>query len=91
MYRTCIHIKDYKEAECKVFLSAENTSLAEHIEDDVQKYTTFISTVQTVLQSVVPAILSFYLGPWSDSYGRKPLLVWPLLGRVCFILKYELN
>jgi len=34
-----------------------------------------------VLQSVLPAFLSLFLGAWTDSNGRKPVIVCPLIGK----------
>ena len=28
----------------------------------------------SLLQSIVPALLSLFIGPWSDKFGRKPVL-----------------
>lgn len=33
------------------------------------------------LQNLVPALLSLFLGPWSDRYGRKPIIVLSLTGK----------
>lgn len=46
----------------------------------MQGYATFVLTVKTVMESIGPAIMSLFLGVWSDTYGRKPLIVWPMLG-----------
>lgn len=41
---------------------------------------------KTVTTAILPAILSMFLGPWSDKNGRKPLLISPTLGYCfCFI------
>lgn len=81
LYRTCVHSLDHTQAECKFFLSPEKTNGSSILETEVQKYATFITTVKMILESVGPAILSFFLGVWSDTHGRKPLVVWPLLGK----------
>lgn len=85
MYRTCIHVKHYSDSECKVFLSPDRANVTTHIEEEVQTYITFINVVKDILESLVPAVLSFSLGVWSDTYGRKPLIVWPLLGKLFFL------
>lgn len=85
MYRTCFHVKNYTDSECQVFLSPDRTNVSKHIEDEVQTYLTFVNLVRDIIESVVPAVLSFFLGVWSDTYGRKPLIVWPLLGKFFFV------
>lgn len=87
MYRTCVHVKHYSEAQCKVFLSPDRINVT--IEEEVQVYTTFINVVSNILESLVPAVLSFFLGVWSDTYGRKPLIVWPLLGKFLFCFFFQ--
>lgn len=84
MYRTCLHVKHYTDSECKVFMFPDNSNVTKHIEEEVQAYLAYVSLVREVLESLVPAILSFFLGVWSDTYGRKPLIVWPLLGKFFF-------
>lgn len=81
MYRTCIHVKHYTASECKIFLSPDKTNVTKHIEEEVQTYTIYINVVRDIIESLVPAVLSFFMGAWSDTYGRKPLIVWPLLGK----------
>ncbi|XP_075980871.1 putative peptidoglycan muropeptide transporter SLC46 [Anticarsia gemmatalis] len=79
LYRTCVHSLDHSREECKVFLSLEKNNQTE-LENEVQKYVTTLSTVRSVIEAVVPAILSLFMGVWSDTHGRKPLIVWPLFG-----------
>lgn len=50
------------------------------LEKEVQKYATVVGTVKSIIEAVAPAILSTFLGVWSDTHGRKPLIVWPLFG-----------
>ncbi|XP_068620712.1 probable peptidoglycan muropeptide transporter SLC46 [Battus philenor] len=79
-YRTCVHSLNHTEEECKDFLSPIRSNSTKWLEKDVQRYATFILTVKTAMEAVVPAVLSMFLGVWSDTYGRKPLIVWPILG-----------
>ncbi|CAH2267018.1 jg6717 [Pararge aegeria aegeria] len=80
LYRTCVHSLGHTEYECKPFLSPIKTNATAGLEEDVQRYSTYISTVKMVLEYLCPAVLSMFLGVWSDTYGRKPLIVWPLFG-----------
>ncbi|CAH2042468.1 unnamed protein product, partial [Iphiclides podalirius] len=79
-YRTCVHSLNHTKEECKDFLSPIRSNATRMLEEDVQKYATFVLTVKSVMESVTPAILSMFLGVWSDTYGRKPLIVWPIFG-----------
>ncbi|CAG4947399.1 unnamed protein product [Colias eurytheme] len=80
LYRTCVHALNYTEAECRPYLSPIKNNETSHLEAEVQKYATFVNTVNMIIEAVVPALLSFFLGAWSDTYGRKPLMAWAILG-----------
>ncbi|XP_047519575.1 proton-coupled folate transporter-like isoform X1 [Pieris napi] len=80
LYRTCLHSCSHNETECQVFLSPVKNNGSQELEEEVQKYAAFVSMVRTIIESLAPALLSLFLGVWSDTYGRKPLVVWPLLG-----------
>lgn len=84
LYRTCVHGLNYTESECSAFLLLNTHNETQSLEKDVQEYATFVITVKGVLESVTPAILSMFLGVWSDTHGRKPLIVWPLFGKFPF-------
>lgn len=79
LYRTCLHALNHTEEECHVFMSLNKNNETQQLEKEVQEYATFVSTVKTIIESLAPAVLSMFLGVWSDTYGRKPLIVWPLL------------
>ncbi|XP_072942912.1 probable peptidoglycan muropeptide transporter SLC46 [Epargyreus clarus] len=80
LYRTCVHSLNHSHEECKIFLSPAKNNMSQELEDEVQSYATFVTMLKTTIESVAPAILSFFLGVWSDTHGRKPLITWPLLG-----------
>ncbi|CAH0713274.1 unnamed protein product, partial [Brenthis ino] len=80
LYRTCVHSLNHTSEECQMFLSPTKNNESQELEQEVQKYAAFVSMVRTIIDSVAPAILSLFLGVWSDTHGRKPLVVWPLLG-----------
>lgn len=81
LFRTCVHSLHHSVAECQIFLAPEKNNQTHGLEEEVQKYATFVQTVKMVIESIVPAILSMFLGVWSDTHGRKPLVVWPLFGK----------
>ncbi|XP_047996809.1 proton-coupled folate transporter-like [Leguminivora glycinivorella] len=79
LYRICVHSLDYSKDVCRGFLSPDNTNDTHEIEEEVQKYATFFQMVSSI-QAIFPAVLSLFIGAWSDAHGRKPLIVWPLFG-----------
>ncbi|CAH0713273.1 unnamed protein product, partial [Brenthis ino] len=80
LYRTCVHSLNYTQDKCRPYLSPIKSNDTINIEEEVQKYSTNVWTVKVVIEYLFPALLSLFLGVWSDTYGRKPLIVWPLLG-----------
>ncbi|RVE43766.1 hypothetical protein evm_011615 [Chilo suppressalis] len=80
MYRTCVHALGHSVEECESFLAPGKTNHTQELENAVQQYATFVGTAKSVLESAVPALLSVFIGVWSDKHGRKPLLTIPLLG-----------
>ncbi|XP_013162941.1 PREDICTED: proton-coupled folate transporter-like [Papilio xuthus] len=80
LYRTCVHSLNHSKNECEGFLSPTKANITQHLEEEVQKYEAFVSMVRITFESLAPAILSLFLGVWSDTHGRKPLVAWPLFG-----------
>ncbi|KAJ8717304.1 hypothetical protein PYW08_005703 [Mythimna loreyi] len=80
LYRTCVHALNHSVEECLPFLSLDKNNETHRLEAEVQKYATVVGTIRGIIEALVPAILSFFLGVWSDTHGRKPLVVWPLFG-----------
>lgn len=48
---------------------------------DVETYATRIFMSRAILENIIPAFISFFIGPWSDKYGRKPILLSTFLGK----------
>ncbi|CAH2042464.1 unnamed protein product, partial [Iphiclides podalirius] len=80
LYRTCVHSLNHSKNDCKGFLSPTKANNTQQFEVEVQKYEAFVSMAKLIIESLAPAVLSLFLGVWSDTHGRKPLVVWPLLG-----------
>ncbi|KAG7301503.1 hypothetical protein JYU34_014470 [Plutella xylostella] len=80
LYRICVHSLHHSEDECRPFLAPVKSNTSRQLEEEVQKYSTTVSLVRTLVESTGPAVLSLFIGVWSDTYGRKPLVVWPLFG-----------
>lgn len=80
LYRTCVHSLNHTKKECQEFLSPAKNN-GNPLEEEVQKYATFVAMVRAIVESIAPAFLSLFLGVWSDTHGRKPLVVWPLFGK----------
>lgn len=69
----CSSVLNIPQSQCS------NTTT--EIENQIQRFTTVFQTVRSVFEVGIPCILSFFAGPWSDTHGRKPLLLASLIGK----------
>lgn len=56
---------------------------------------------KSLIESIIPALCSMFIGPWSDKYGRKPVLMSTFIGSfftytlvavICFLSsQYEVD
>ena len=64
------------------------TEICDHIQEhkeeqvDVQKYVAILQMINSVLQALPGFVYSLFAGPWSDSNGRKPLMIFAVFGYV---------
>lgn len=84
LIRTCEFMKLETIENCTIIVETQSGGQIEKI---VQPYVTNLSMYKTIIESFVPAILAFFIGPWCDVYGRRPLLVLTLLGNLCGIIE----
>lgn len=84
LFRTCVHSLHFSEEQCSLlYVPGEKSNETKFIEEEAQKYTTIVTMIRSMIEAIFPAVLSLFLGVWSDTHGRKPLLVLPLFGKVC--------
>ena len=79
--------KVYSAQVCKVNLALGEdicNNITHHKEEqiEVQKYSAMLQAVNGVLQAIPAIIFSINAGPWSDTYGRKTLIVMATFGYV---------
>lgn len=86
MYQTCVVTLGGPDVEsCAIMKQtgvAENETLASHLEQKVQPYAATVTMTVVLLTSVVPAMVALFLGPWSDKFGRKPVIAIASTGKV---------
>jgi len=63
---------------CKNIEANTNTTSYDEVEAEVVSF----NNVITLSEHLVPILLSFYIGSWSDHFGRKPFLAFCMLGKV---------
>lgn len=37
---------------------------------------------RSLLESIIPAIVSLFIGPWSDKFGRRPIVLTTFTGKL---------
>ena len=48
-----------------------NGNATKEIEEQIQPYVAEILMTTSLLTSIIPAVLSLFIGPWTDKFGRK--------------------
>lgn len=86
VYQTCLVTLDGPDEEsCSIMKqtgAADNETLAIYLEQKVQPYAATVTMTIVLLTSVVPALVALFLGPWSDKFGRKPVIAIASTGNV---------
>lgn len=85
-YQTCRVTLNQTESLCKLLGTANQTQEIKDLEARTQPYTANLQMVKSMVEQIIPALLSLFIGPWSDKYGRKPVIYWPALGFVFLYL-----
>lgn len=73
IYKTCMQPEFGLDQEfCENINDNTNSSgYTDDVEPEVGRY----NVAKSVVEHVIPIFLSFYLGAWTDNFGRKRLLV----------------
>lgn len=80
IYQTCTVRFGYAADECAL-LGTPNASHA--IETEVQPYAARILMTRQLIESIAPALLALFIGPWSDRFGRRPVILAAMAGYLC--------
>ncbi|XP_023174797.2 proton-coupled folate transporter [Drosophila hydei] len=83
LYQTCVTIMHYNETQCEPLLGVDRGSEeTKKLETEVQGYSADITMAISLLESIMPAFVSLFIGPWSDKFGRRPILLTVFTGYV---------
>ncbi|KAL6254886.1 hypothetical protein P5V15_014228 [Pogonomyrmex californicus] len=93
VYRTCVVTMKINKTECDILHNNSSSEEALRINSIVQPYTGLILMGKSFIESIFPTILTLFLGPWSDKYGRKPILISVYIGisSTFFLLTFMSN
>lgn len=73
---TCLNF-GYNTSDCD---NLNGNNETKHIEESIQPYVAEILMTISLLNSIIPAILSLFLGPWTDKFGRKKVICATFIG-----------
>ncbi|XP_046480458.1 probable peptidoglycan muropeptide transporter SLC46 isoform X2 [Neodiprion pinetum] len=86
VYRACLFSPNTNHTECSILRTNASSSEAIDVEAQVEAHVSMIVLAKSLIESVLPAILSLFLGPWSDRAGRRPLFLSGFAGfTICYI------
>ncbi|XP_046746261.1 tetracycline resistance protein, class D-like [Diprion similis] len=80
LYRTCLFSLNINLTECNILRTNASSPEAIILEAKVQPYASMILLAKSIIENLLPAIASLFLGSWSDRAGRRPLLLLSLAG-----------
>lgn len=71
--QTCL-MEGFKASDCA------KLNASKEIEEHVQPFVAEILMTMTLVTTFVPGVMSLFLGPWTDKYGRKKVICATFLG-----------
>lgn len=80
LVRHCQNLFPGNSSHCSLLEDKTDSLEARQLEALVQPHVSMLQMYKTAIDCALPVVLSMFLGPWSDLYGRKPLIIWPLFG-----------
>lgn len=81
IYRTCYIILGYNKSDCAKlgFVDDNDTRQLEKLVEPTSDY---ISLVKNIVDTTLGSVMCLFVAPWSDRFGRKPILVLGFVGGV---------
>lgn len=86
VYRTCIITLGINKTECLILHNNSSSEEALNLNRKVQPQASLILMSKSFIESIFPSFLSLFLGPWSDKYGRKPVILSGYIGNHVYML-----
>ena len=79
LYKTCIDPQfNLTDEFCSNIENYTETQSYSDVEAAVESFNNYIA----ITENVIPILLAFYLGSWSDHWGRRPILFVTLTGKL---------
>lgn len=80
IYRTCYIIEHQNQTECALLGTLDNNEINK-LEKLSEPEANIINMVKSTIESLFTIAACMFLGPWSDKFGRKPVLLLCLSGK----------
>lgn len=74
---TCLY-DGFSAENCSELTNNDNSTKG--IEEFIQPKVAEIMMTTNLMHAIIPAIMSLFLGPWTDKYGRKSIIVATCIG-----------
>lgn len=88
IYQTCTVTLGYNVSDC-ILLGTKNESAYIHkLEAEAQHQVIKIQMAKLLIESLIPALLSLFIGPWSDKFGRKPVILASFYGYIAMYVAF---
>ncbi|KAK4885299.1 hypothetical protein RN001_001570 [Aquatica leii] len=80
IYTTCYVTLGYNQTICALLGTNNTNNETAKLEAEVQPFATRITTTSAVIDATFAPLLCFFLGSWSDKFGRKPVMLLGIAG-----------
>ncbi|CAD6234912.1 GSCOCG00007759001-RA-CDS [Cotesia congregata] len=83
VFQTCRQVMKENMTSCDILHTNSSSEEARALQKIIQPYASNIIMCTSIMRSIFPAMLILFFGPWSDKYGRKPLILIGYFVPVC--------
>ncbi|XP_062550017.1 probable peptidoglycan muropeptide transporter SLC46 [Armigeres subalbatus] len=80
VYQACTVSLAINRTECDKLGKEYESPDVQALEARVQPYSADILMAESLADSILPAFMNLFIGPWSDRFGRKPVLLLTFTG-----------
>jgi PCFT/HCP family folate transporter-like MFS transporter 1/3 len=87
IFRTCYVTLGYNKSECALLGSQDADNETSKLEKIVEPYAATLNMVHSLTEACFSAVICLFVGPWSDRFGRKPILIIPIIGLIVLTIK----
>ncbi|KAG8039661.1 hypothetical protein G9C98_000390 [Cotesia typhae] len=89
VYQTCRQMMGTNKNNCDILHTNSSSDEAKELDKIVQPHASYLIMCKSLIEGIVPAFLVLFLGPWSDTYGRKPLLIIGYFGKLIIYIEIK--